>query len=166
MAIQISSVHEQDLPALLAIQRAAFQVEAEQYGDCAIPPLRQTVDDLRVDLFEKVFLKAIEGEDPENQRSSDGNGTPLGSIRASERDGICSLEKLSVDPAQQRRGIGRALLLAVEERFLSAQRFVLFTGHRSEGNLRLYESLGYRRVREEWISDRLTLVHLEKRRSG
>ncbi|MGW6456514.1 GNAT family N-acetyltransferase, partial [Streptomyces sp. NPDC055078] len=44
----------------------------------------------------------------------------------------------------------------------AATRFQLFTGHRSEGNLRLYRSRGYVPVAREQIGPRLTLVTLEK----
>ncbi|PAW77752.1 MAG: hypothetical protein B9S32_10650 [Verrucomicrobia bacterium Tous-C9LFEB] len=152
--MNISAATSADLPALLEIQHAAFRAEADQYGDCSIPPLRQTVDDLRADLATKTFLKA-----------TDETGQLLGSIRAFEKDGICHLEKLSVDPAHQRQGCGAQLLLAVESQFPHAIRFELFTGHRSEGNIRLYQKLGYRTVRAEEISCRLTLVHMEKRRT-
>jgi len=39
---------------------------------------------------------------------------------------------------------------------------VLFTGHLSEGNLRLYRRLGYAEFRRERVSDHLVLVHLRK----
>lgn len=140
-----------DLPALLEIQRAAFQKEAHQYGDCSVPPLAQTLDDLRADLASKAFLKAV-----------DDNGTIVGSIRASECDGICLLEKLSVAPAHQRLGYGSQLLLAVEALYPRITHFRLFTGHKSEANIRLYQRLGYRTTHTEEISPRLTLIHMEK----
>jgi hypothetical protein len=42
------------------------------------------------------------------------------------------------------------------------KRFQLFTGHRNEGNLRLYRSRGYTPVSTEQIGPRLKLVTLEK----
>lgn len=152
--MSISAVTPADLPALLDIQRAAFQKEADQYGDCSIPPLRQTVEDLRADLATKTFLKA-----------TDDDGHLVGSIRAYAENGVCHLEKLSVDPAHQRRGYGAQLLLAVEKEFPHATHFELFTGQLSADNIRLYQKLGYRTVREEKISCRLTLVHMQKERS-
>ncbi|MEU0486815.1 hypothetical protein ABZ260_47595, partial [Streptosporangium sp. NPDC006013] len=40
--------------------------------------------------------------------------------------------------------------------------FDLFTGHLSEGNLRLYRRHGYRETRRERMSDHLTLVHMRR----
>jgi hypothetical protein len=48
----------------------------------------------------------------------------------------------------------------------AAKRFQLFTGHRSESNLRLYRSRGYVPVSREEVGPRLTLVTLEKETSA
>ena len=39
---------------------------------------------------------------------------------------------------------------------------MLFTGHLSEGNLRLYRRLGYAETHRERVADHLTLVHMRK----
>ncbi len=52
----------------------------------------------------------------------------------------------------------------LEGRFSRAERFELFTGHKSEGNLRLYRHLGYEEVREQRVSPRLRLLYLQKAR--
>ena len=62
-----------------------------------------------------------------------------------------------------RRGIGSRLMAALEAAVPEARRFELFTGHRSEGNLRLYARLGYREFRRQSVNERLTLVYMEKR---
>ncbi len=65
----------------------------------------------------------------------------------------------------QRHGLGGRLLSAIEDRLAAereAKRFQLFTGHRSEGNLRLYRRLGYAPTGTEQVSRRLNLVTLEK----
>ena len=57
--------------------------------------------------------------------------------------------RLIVHPRHQRSGIGTALLQAIETCFADAERFELFTGEQSEGNIRLYTALGYRILRKE-----------------
>ena len=46
--------------------------------------------------------------------------------------------------------------------FPDAAKFELFTGSKSEGNIRLYERLGYRSSRGERVSASLSLVSFEK----
>jgi ribosomal protein S18 acetylase RimI-like enzyme len=70
-----------------------------------------------------------------------------------------------VHPRLQQRGLGTKLMHAIEGYFSEAERYELFTGHRSEQNLRFYRRLGYKDVREEVISPSLRLVYLEKRNS-
>jgi GNAT superfamily N-acetyltransferase len=69
--------------------------------------------------------------------------------------------RLAVVPDLQGRGLGTRLLAAVEQG-TPARRAALFTGHRSDGNLRLYRRCGYVEVRRETVSPDLVLVHLEK----
>jgi len=52
---------------------------------------------------------------------------------------------------------------AIESMFPEASKFELFTGNRSEGNIRLYERLGYHSSRSERMSANLSLVFFEKR---
>lgn len=145
-----------DAPAILALQRLAYRSEAELYGDWSIPPLTQSLEELRAEFASHVFLKAVEDALPPVEAL-------VGSVRAElDAAGVCRIGRLMVRPDRQRRGLGAALLLAMEARFPRAARFALFTGHLSAGNLRLYERLGYREVARRAAHPGLTLVFLEK----
>ena len=50
----------------------------------------------------------------------------------------------------------------IESAFPKARRFELFTGHRSERNLHLYEKLGYREFKRVPATEDLTMVFMEK----
>ncbi len=54
------------------------------------------------------------------------------------------------------------LMAALERRVVDADRFQLFPGHRSDGNLRLYHQIGYVFLREESVSPQERLVYREK----
>lgn len=65
-------------------------------------------------------------------------------------------------PDLQGHGIGTRLLIEVEARFAgTVSRFELFTGPKSDANLRLYRQLGYVDIPPPLRADRL--VYLEKR---
>ena len=142
----------EDAPAILALQKLAYESEARLYDDWQLPPLTQTLDSLQAEFASAVVLKALDGD------------RLVGSVRAREMDGACQVGRLIVSPQLQGRGIGTRLLRSVEAAFPSAERFELFTGSRSESNIRLYERLGYRRLREQVLSPAVTLVFMEKRR--
>ena len=139
-----------DLDEILELQKLAYKSEAEIYNDFTIPPLTQTLEDLKQEAKESIILKVVE------------NGRIVGSVRAFEKDGTCYIGKLIVHPEYQNKGIGKKLMAAVEKCF-KVVRYELFTGHLSEKNLALYEKLGYKRFREEKINDGLEFVYLEKK---
>ena len=67
-----------------------------------------------------------------------------------------------VHPDYQKQGIGKKLMMGLEEYFPSCDRFDLYTGSESSGNIRLYESLGYQQYRIEMIRENIEFVFLEK----
>ena len=53
----------------------------------------------------------------------------------------------------------------IENEFENANRFELFTGHKSIKNLSLYDRLGYNEFRKQWINEKLELIFLEKHKN-
>jgi GNAT superfamily N-acetyltransferase len=90
----------------------------------------------------------------------------VGSVRAILTGGTCFIGRLIVHPDYQGQGIGAQLMRAIEEYFSSADRYELFTGSRSENNLRFYSNLGYKIFQTKSISSKVTLAFLEKKRAG
>ena len=148
--VAIVDASSADAEAILALQKLAYEREARRYQDWTIPPLVETLDSVRQQIARHVVLKAIV------------DGRLAGSVRGVVTDGVCEVCRLSVDPALQRRGIGSALIAAVEARFPDIQAFELFTGNRSVENLRLYDRHGYRVTRTRVLSPDVSLVFLRK----
>lgn len=141
-----------DAGEILTLQRAAYVTEAQLYGDPFISPLVERPEQLAALLgTDAIVLKALEGP------------RIVGAVRAQFHEGTCLVGRLVVAPDRQGRGIGTALLREVEDAVRDrAASLVLFTGHLSDGNLRLYRRLGYVEFRRERISDHLVHVHLRK----
>jgi ribosomal protein S18 acetylase RimI-like enzyme len=150
--VHIIEATPDDTDELLDVIRRAFTSVAEQYGEPAIPPLTETAEAFRARFSDHIVLKAVDGE------------RIVGGVVGVMRDDTCLVGRLAVEPAMQGRGLGRALAMELETRFPDARRFELFTGHNSVETLGLYKSLGFHEFRREHVTERLTLVYLEKTR--
>ena len=147
--IQIEHGLIEDAEEILKLQKLAYLSEAEIYNDYSIQPLTQTLESIKADFSRQLFLKATI------------DGIIVGSVRGCIEGDTCHIGRLIVRPDYQNRGIGRRLMKEIEA-YLKAKRYVLFTGHRSERNLRLYHRLGYRPYEREVASDSRTIVYMEK----
>ncbi|WP_445399796.1 GNAT family N-acetyltransferase [Streptomyces sp. LE64] len=154
MSVTISAAAEQDAEQILKLQYLCYQSEAELYGDYSIEPLTQTLASVRAELARGLVLVARLGDEV------------IASVRGSvDAEGVAHIGKLMVHPRMRSHGIGGRLLAAIEQRLEAAgtaTRFELFTGGRSDRNLRLYRKHGYAPVGSRQVDERLTVVTLAK----
>ncbi|WP_037860128.1 GNAT family N-acetyltransferase [Streptomyces sp. NRRL S-340] len=154
MSVTISAATEQDAEQIFKLQYLCFQGEAALYGNYRIDPLVQSLDSLRQEVAADCVFVARLGDEV------------VGSVRGSTtEDGAAAIGKLCVHPRLQGHGIGARLLRAVEAALAEergATRFRLHTGHRSEGNLRLYRRVGYQTVGTFDSPDGVPMILLEK----
>jgi len=149
--VKIVSAKTGDAAGILALQKLAFQSDAEIHDDYSVSPLTQTLEDLLEEFKIYRFYKALKGKDL------------VGSVRTLVKGDTCHIGRLIVHPQFQNQGIGSSLMSCVELRHPEVERFELFTGHRSMRNLILCRKLGYMEFKREIIHGDLTLVFLEKR---
>ena len=147
---KITMASEEDLQEILELQHLAYQSEAALFGRQDIQPLTETLDELAEEYKAGTVLKM-----------TDDNGKIIGSVRGKEADGTLYIGKLMVHPDHQRKGYGRRLVTAIEE-CCPGRRYELFTSTRSVNNIRLYESLGYKKFDERDADGEIRFVYLEK----
>jgi GNAT superfamily N-acetyltransferase len=120
---------------VLTVQRAAFLTEARTYGRVDIPPLAESLEDLRREIATTTTVAAFLGE------------RLVGSARLSLEGEIGWISRVAVAPDLQGEGIGSGLLQALEETApREVTRFQLGAGGKSGANIALYERRGYREV--------------------
>jgi ribosomal protein S18 acetylase RimI-like enzyme len=124
---------ERDAGEVLTVQRAAYVGEAMLY-DSFLPPLHETLDEVRSVLAGDTLVLGIRED-----------GRLIGTVRI-KPDG--EVARLAVAPDRQREGLGARLL---EAAIVNGGTW-LFTGDRSEANLRLYRRYGFEETRREPVS--------------
>ena len=119
-----------DAGEVLTLQRAAYVGEAMIY-DQFLPPLFETLDEVKDVLASEITVLGIRDD-----------GRLIGTVRI-KPDG--EIARLAVAPDRQHEGLGTRLLEAAIEQGGSW----LFTGDRSDANLRLYRRHGFEETRRE-----------------
>ena len=144
-----------DAGELLTLQRACWVQEQHANPGTRIPPLHEDLDDVVAWLGEWTTLLARSG------------GRLVAGVRGRLVDGTSwDVGRLMVAPDLQGRGLGRALLAAVEAAAPpEAERFVLFTGAGSARNLATYRKAGYR-LRPDLEAPPGAVVLTKRRRAG
>ena len=148
----IRDAQRDDMAELLQLQKTAFISEAELYENFNIQPLIQTLDELIMEYEDsnKYFIVLMK----ENRI--------IGSVRAEIKDDICFIQKLIVHPDYQKKGYGKMLMNEIETKFKKYKKFQLFTGEKSDHNIRFYSKLGYRVVGKRKYIDDIHMVFMEK----
>jgi len=130
--ITIRKAAPADAEHIIAIQKRAFQRYVGPLTPEQIPPLHESLEAVRIDIERKTVLVALSDQ------------LPAGSVRCTIKGGVCMIERLSVDPAFQRNGIGKALMNAIEKEASGrAHKLHLETGLLADNLLPFYARLGY-----------------------
>lgn len=151
MNLEILPVEKSELKHILELQKECYQTEAALHNDHNIPPLIQTYNSINQEFEEGIlFLKGIV------------NGKIVGSVRGEIKDDTAFIGRLIVKKEFQNNGFGQSLMREIENQLHNCFRYELFTGHKSDKNLKLYQKLGYNEFNRQYINDKLTLVYMEK----
>jgi GNAT superfamily N-acetyltransferase len=150
-ALRILPARIEDTRELLDIQIEAFATVAHLYGMERVPPMDETPEEFLAAIVRGGVLKAVVG------------GRSVGAVRGTPNpDGTVLVGRLCVRPGLGRSGAGRALMLAIEDLFPDATRFVLYTGERTPHTRRLYESIGYAITHDEIVQGDIRLLWMAK----
>jgi ribosomal protein S18 acetylase RimI-like enzyme len=145
-----------DLPEIVALQKLAFYKVGVYYRNFRLRQLVATLAEFEQTYTEYLYLKATEGD------------RIVGSARAKDmRDGVYKIENVIVHPGHQRKGIGKRLVIEIMEQNPEANKYELYTGKYTPGNVKFYEGLGFTVVKEiAATGDTPLLVRMEKKRPG
>ena len=115
---------------MYGIQRRAFEEEGRRCGTREIPPLQEQVDTIADHVRTQIALVAKEDD------------AIVGCVRGLLDNRVCTIRALVVEPSKHGRGIGSALLKALEAELCNVDRVDLTTNTIMEGNVPFYERPG------------------------
>lgn len=128
--LTIRQARENDFPVILKIQKEAFGAYEGTYDTAAWT--KETLENIARDSTDKVILVA------------EWDGAVAGSVRFWNAGGVCVIRLLSVGPAHQGRGIGKALMREIEHYAADAHKLYVCTMLRASRNIAMFLNLGYR----------------------
>lgn len=137
-----------DVEAVTAFQQAAYDKNRALLGVEPLPLLADYSD--VIDSHETWLLES--------------NGGVEGVLILDARPDDLLIWSIATAPAAQKRGVGRALLAATEERARALGRNVirLYTGEPLTGNIAWYQRHGYAVERVEALAANRRIVHMSK----
>jgi SAM-dependent methyltransferase/ribosomal protein S18 acetylase RimI-like enzyme len=129
---------------LYELQRDAYRVEAELIEYDGIPPLHESLAELRIRQLDWRGIRI--------------DGRIVAAIAVTGEARRCDIDRLVVDPRWHRRGLGRRLVESV----LMHDIVTVSTGTANAPALALYESLGFRRINVREIAPGVTVTSLDR----
>jgi tRNA (guanine37-N1)-methyltransferase len=151
----IGSAGPADAGELLTLQRAAFLSEGQPNSGYTIPPLVETLDDVRMNIAAATVLVARRA------------GRLIGAVLGEVRGDAWYIGRLMVAPDLQGHSLGGRLLTGIEERAPAETRVLrLLTGGLSGSDLAFFQRRGYAEVSRSAVAGQPEVVVLERPRPG
>lgn len=149
-SISISPAVPEDAHRIHDIQMRAFAEEGRLSETTQIPPLMEVFSALEEDIRTQTVLVARDGD------------RIIGSARGVLDGSECMIHRVSVEPSYRGRGIGVALVCAVEDAHPNVERFTLTTNTLVPENVAFYERRGYHVTELIEHGDKIVLARMAK----
>jgi ribosomal protein S18 acetylase RimI-like enzyme len=146
----IAPAEVSDAADIHTVKMRAFAEEGRLSGTRDLPPLQEDLAAVERDIRTHTVLIVR------------ADGRTVGSARGQVSGTSCEIRAVCVDPSYQGRGIGAALVRAIEEAYPDVEQFELTTNTLVPGNVEFYERHGYEVVGRTTYTDTIVLAHLIK----
>ncbi|MEH7074247.1 GNAT family N-acetyltransferase [Neobacillus drentensis] len=151
MKLSIKKSKLEDVEELLAIQKEAFAEDYALYEDHASTPVNETAEKL-IENIERFFHYTIWW----------GNEV-IGAVDLRPLDeNRLRLSKLFLRTDFQNKGLGSKSIKLIESEFPLIKDWSLYTPYLNKRNHHFYEKLGYKKIGEVQITEKLQLFKYEK----
>lgn len=143
--------NNQDIPELLEIQREVFEEDLQKYQDYDTNPACDTQGKMEKDIKNAHHFTIL-----------DRSNHIIGAIDIRGDNERMHINKIFIRSEYQNSGIGTEAMNFVQKEYAEAKLWTLYTPHLSYRNHFFYEKLGFSKIKEIIVSDKLTLFKYEK----
>ncbi len=150
MDLEINRACEADASDLIEARNKSFYDDYVKFGDCPgyNIPLEDMIEKIRNFTVFKVMYE----------------GRIIGDISVNKLgEGYYWIGCLQIIPEYQNKGLGSKVLSYIDTQFPDVKRWGLDTPVQNERNCRFYEKMGFIKVEDKEITEKLTLRLYEKR---
>jgi ech hydrogenase subunit C len=151
--ILYARAEKSDAPALLAVRKAAAEVDAVLHHTNNLPILQQTLEAFEQEFESRHFFKAVV------------NGKIIGAVSGARNGAMVRVYGPAVHPYFVNTGVVRELLGKIEGGFPEAKHFETSVGQKNEPLLQVLGQAGYHEIKAELSTPKTTRVHLRKERA-
>lgn len=151
MEVTISKTQLYEIDELLNIQKYCFAEDLSMYEDFETSPVTETREKLEsnINLFYHFTIYL--------------NNCIVGGVDVRKLDEKrLRLSKLFIAMDHQNKGIGKKILGMIEDKFLPTKNWTLYTPYLNFRNQHFYEKLGYQKIDEVQVTNKLRLFKYEK----
>jgi len=150
--IRIVRATKKDAKDLQAIQKRAFKEDLIKYGDDEYNPANETLEKIEMKIEKFDYFAIL-------------NDTHIigGIDIRRNKNNHYRLSRIYLEPEYHNQSIGTKVIHLIEAMFPDAIHWSLDTPHLNYKNQYFYEKLGYVRIGENKISDKLILIDYIKR---
>lgn len=148
MIIQLNNKDNTIAEKIVKLQQSSYKIEAEIIGFDGIPPLKDTVDDVK--RCDEIFY----GFYVENVLAS------LISYKIDEN--TLDIYRVAVHPCYFKKGIATQMINYIEEINRGIKKIIVSTGLKNQPAINLYLSLGFKKVNEIEVERDFYIALFEK----
>jgi GNAT superfamily N-acetyltransferase len=140
-----------DVDRLLTIQKQAFAEDYQLYEDHQTTPVNETKEKLIINIKHAIHYTIW------------FNHVIIGGIDIRKKEHTLLLDKLFLANEYQNKGIGSKIMKLIEAEFPVIKVWRLYTPYLNTKNHHFYEKLGYKKIGEIQLTEKLLLFKYEKR---
>lgn len=149
MIRQLDLKNQHTVAEILDLQAASYIVEAKLIDFYDIPPLKDTVEKLKV--CNEIFYGFYEAN------------KLIGLISIKNTRNIIDIHRVAVYPSSFRKGIAQSLLSFIENLDILTQKIIVSTGKKNFPAVNLYLKNGYKITGEKEIAEGIYILGFEKK---